>query len=131
MRAYEPIERALVATGADGAPLATYLPARTGIDVRDETSAPVARLLRRRGTYDLVETGGGVLAGLARADVELEGWVDDQWWLQPAAGAWSPLRPLAVVGLVLAAKVLLGRPTPTRAADQGAEPGDHEPWPFG
>lgn len=131
MVAYEAAEQAVVAFGADGAALATYIRAGTGIDVRDETSAPVARLLRRRRDFELVETGGGVLAGLGSADVDLDGWVDDQWWLQPAPGAGRlPLRPLAAVGLVLAAKVLLGRPFPTRAPAQGTDRADDPPWPF-
>ena len=131
MLAYEAAERALVAVAADGAALATYLRTGTVIDVRDETSAPVARLVRRRGDYELVETGGGVLAGLGTTDVEHEGWVDDQWWLQPAPGGHRlPLRPLAAVGLVLAAKVLLGRPYPTKVSEPGTEPDDGQPWPF-
>ncbi len=110
---YEPAPDALVAFGADGAPLATYLRAGTGLDVRDETSAPVATLRRSRDGFDLIETGGGALAGVGSSDVELDGWVDDQWWLQPAPGARHlPVRTLGAVGLVLAAKVLLGRAWP-------------------
>ena len=132
MLAYEAAEQALVAFAADGAALATYLRTGAGIDVRDETSAPVARLLRRRGDYELVETGGAVLASLATTDVELEGWVDDQWWLRPApAGHRLPLRPLAAVGLVLAAKVLFGRPYPAKVSDPGADPSEDEPWSVG
>ena len=132
MFVYDAAERALVAVAADGAPLATYLRAGSGIDVRDETSAPAARLVRGRGDFELVETGGGVLARLATTDVELEGWVDDQWWLQPAPEVPRlPLRPLAAVGLVLAAKVLFGRPYPTRVSDPGADPGEDQPWTVG
>lgn len=129
--AYEAAVRAVVAVGADGAPLATYLADGAGIDVRDETSAPVARLRRARGRFELVETGGGILAGVGSGEVEIDGWVDDQWWLEPEAGARLPLQPLAAVALVLAAKVLLGRPAPIRPPDRGEEPDDVEGWPFG
>jgi len=123
-------EQALVAVGADGAALATYLSAGKGIDVRDETSAPVAHLLRVRGGYSLVETGGGRLADVGSTDAEVEGWVDDQWWLQPVPGRRVPLRLLGAVGLVLAAKVLLGRPWPDRPApDRSAGPDDYQ-WPI-
>jgi hypothetical protein len=127
---YEPAAAALVAVGADGAALATFLRTGAGVDVRDETSAPVARLVRRRDGFELVETGGGTLAGVGRADHEIDGWIDDQWWLQPAGRL--PLRPLAAVAMVLAAKVLLGRPWPVRA---GERPEDEEEgytwWPQG
>jgi hypothetical protein len=114
---YEPAEAAVVAVGVDGAALATFLQSGTGIDVRDETSAPAARLVRRRDGFDLVETGGGTLGTVGRSDHEIDGWIDDQWWLRPAGRI--PLRRLAAVAMVLAAKVLLGRPWPARA---GAEP---------
>jgi hypothetical protein len=118
---YEPAAAALVAVGADGAALATFLRTRIGVDVRDETSAPVARLIRRPYGFELVETGGGTLASVGRSDHETDGWIDDQWWLQPAGRL--PLRPLAAVAMVLAAKVLLGRPWPVRA---GERPEDEE-----
>ena len=111
---YEPAEDALVAVGADGAPLGTFLRSAGGIDVRDETSAPVGRLRRARGRFELVETGGRVLAECGTADAEQDGWVDDQWWLRPLPGVGLPLRPVAAVALVLAAKVLFGRPAPVR-----------------
>ena len=127
---YEPAEAAVVAIGADGAALGTFLRAGDGVDVRDETSAPVARLIRRREGFDLVETGGGILAAMGCSDHEIDGWVDDQWWLQPAARL--PLRRLASVAMVLAAKVLLGRPWPVRAgAEPAAEDDDHGRWPLG
>ena len=128
--AYEPAQAAVVAVGADGAPLATFLRSGPVVDVRDETSAPVGRLVRRREGFDLVETGGGTLAGLGRSDHEIDGWIDDQWWLQPAGRL--PLRPLAAVAMVLAAKVLLGRSWPVRAEEQPApgEDGD-EHWRLG
>ena len=110
---YEPVADGLVAFDGDGAPLATYLRAGSGIEVRDETSAPVAALRADPAGYTLVETGGGVLATCGTSDVENEDWVDDQWWLSAPSGD-LPLKPLAAVGLVLAAKVLFGRPTPSR-----------------
>jgi hypothetical protein len=133
--AYEAAARAVVAVGTDGAALATYLRTGTGIDVRDETSAPVAKLVRRRGLvtqqnqYELVETGGRVLGTLGSTEAELDGWIDDQWWFRPSNGD-LPLRQLAVVALVLAAKVLLGRPAPVRMRRE-VEPEDDEPWPVG
>jgi hypothetical protein len=98
--------------------------------VRDETSAPVARLVGRRDGFDLVETGGGTLATMGRSDHEIDGWIDDQWWLQPAGRL--PLRRLAAVAMVLAAKVLLGRPWPVRAgAEPAEEPDEYDRWPLG
>jgi hypothetical protein len=128
--AYEPAPAAVVAQGADGAALATFLRAGAALDVRDETSAPVARLVRRRDGFDLVETGGGTLASMGRSDHEIDGWIDDQWWLQPAGRL--PLRPLAAVSLVLAAKVLLGRAWPVRAEERPvADEDDYERWRLG
>jgi hypothetical protein len=109
---------ALVAFGADGASLGTYLRrpgvAHAVIDVRDETSAPVAALRAGSdvvgGGYQLVETGGSAVASVGFTDVETDGWVDDQWSLQPLVDPEElPIRPLAAVALLLAGKVLLGR----------------------
>jgi len=123
--AYEPTVRAVVAFGADGAALATYLASGRRIDVR-ETSALVASLVRRAERFQLVETGGGVLAEVGSIEAEVDGWVDDQWWLQPGLdGRKLPLRPLAAVALVLAAKVLLGRQSPTRATALKGEPDEY------
>lgn len=110
---YEPAEDALVAVGGDGAALGTYLRTVRGIDVRDETSAPVGALRRVRGGYELVETGGGRLARCVVTEVEEEGWIDDQWALAPAGPV--PLPALGAVALVLAAKVLRGRSQPSPA----------------
>ncbi|HEX8770984.1 MAG TPA: hypothetical protein VF711_09485 [Acidimicrobiales bacterium] len=121
---YEAAPHALVAVGADGAPLATYLqvgsPFEPAIDVRDETSAPVARLVRssERHDFELIETGGGLLAICRSADNQSDGWVDDQWSLQHTADR-LPLQLFGAVGLVLAAKALLGRTSPER---RGAAP---------
>ncbi len=123
---YEAAERAVVAMDADGAPLATYLRAGRGIDVRDETSAPVAGLRPARGRFELVETGGAALATLGTADAERDEWVDDQWWLTVEPATPLPLRPMAAVALVLAAKVLLGRPSPVPATRKEE---DEERWP--
>lgn len=122
---YEAADDAVVAVDTDGAALGTYLRAAlpvggwagasaVGLQVRDETSAPAATLTppRRAGAnFELVETGGGVLATCSRFDADLDGWIDDQWSLRVMADL--PLRPLAAVALLLAAKVLLGRPSPT------------------
>jgi len=114
---YTAADHAVVAVSGDGAPLATFLRIggllEPGLDVRDETSAPVARL--EPGTNRLVETGGDVIANLDRAEIEEEVddalWVDDQWSLSAVAPS-APLQPLALVALTVAAKVLLGRPEP-------------------
>lgn len=120
---YEPVDDALVASDADGAPLGTYLKTAEGIDVRDETSAPAAALRRAGGGYELVETGGEVLARCGTEDVQQGAWIDDRWWLEVGARA-LPLKPLAAVALVLAAKVLLGRASPARVWEQGREEGE-------
>jgi hypothetical protein len=128
---YEPAEDAVVAIGADGAALATFLRSEGGIDVRDETSAPVARLVGRGEGFELVETGGGTLAAMGSVDFHINGWIDDQWWLQPAGRL--PMGRLAAVAMVLAAKVLLGRPWPTEVPPAPAEEPerDHVRWLLG
>lgn len=132
MSRYEAAPHALVAVDAGGVPLATYLRIGTSlapaIDVRDETSAPVARLTRSRRTHEmeLVETGGDVLAICRSSDNESDGWVDDQWSLSQTADR-LPLQPLGAAGLVLAAKVLLGRPSPERRAQEPGPTGDGFP----
>ena len=127
---YEPAQAAVVAFGAGGAALATFLRSANIIDVRDETSAPVARLVGRRDGFELVETGGGTLATMGRSDHEIDGWIDDQWWLQPTGRL--PMRRLAAVAMVLAAKVLLGRPWPVRDGAEPAEEADeYDRWPLG
>jgi hypothetical protein len=128
---YEPAEGAVVAIGANGAALATFLRAGGDIDVRDETSAPVARLVGREDGFELVETGGGTLAAMGSVDYHINGWIDDQWWLQPAGRL--PMGRLAAVAMVLAAKVLLGRAWPTQApAVPDEDPiGDYNRWLLG
>jgi hypothetical protein len=127
---YEPVEDALVATGAGGAPLGTYIKAGRGMEVRDETSAPVAALRPVRGGYQLVETGGDVLATCEVVDAERGGWIDDEWSLQVRA-AELPLKPLAVVAMVLAAKVMFGQPSPYRApAERREERVEDRGWPY-
>lgn len=119
--AYQAADRSLVAVGDDGAALATFL--RVGsvldrlLDVRDETSAPVARFEPVDGAFRLVETGGGVLATGVTRDVELERWIDDEWSLTTQS-ADLPLKPLAFVALAVAAKVLFGRPKPVPLQEQ-------------
>ena len=121
---YRAAADALVAYGPDGAALATFLRRQTGvhhvIDVRDETSAPVAALRKAPGGAGeglvLVETGGSAVARVTRGDFENDGWVDDEWSLRPVVGLDRlPLEPIAAVALLLAAKMLLGRVAPARA----------------
>jgi hypothetical protein len=127
---YEPVDDALVAVGAEGAPLGTYIKTGRGLEVRDETSAPVAALRRIRGGYELVETGGEALARCEVVDAEREGWIDDEWSLRVSAGE-LPLKPLAVVAMVLAAKVMFGRPSPYRApAERGEARVEDRGWPY-
>lgn len=141
--AYGAADEAVVVHDAEGAALATFLRGGTllapAVDVRDETSAPVARLVvgERGWEHRLVETGGTELAVLERTELELDGWVDDEWALRLTVGAAErlPLRPLALVALVVAAKVLLGRADP-RPSGTGlavgllgmAEAAEADPW---
>jgi hypothetical protein len=115
---YGAADNAVVAFDRDGAPLATFLQGPglldRALDVRDETTAPVARLRpapRGEAAFELVETGGGLLARCDGDDVEQDGSVDDEWTLHSVAER-VPLPQLALVALPLAAKVLLGRPIP-------------------
>ena len=118
---YKAAKAALVAIGADGAPIGTYLKRpdllEGIIDVRDGTSAPVAMLRRPTSRSDysfaLVRTGGPTVARVDMFDAELAGMVDDQWSFQTISPDGLPLPAMAAVALLLAAKVLLGRPTPT------------------
>lgn len=114
---YEAAEGAVVAVIPGGAAAGTYLRGEGGLDVRDGTSAPVARLEAAGGPgeWALVETGGRRLAEVRVYDEEQEGWVDDQWSLRPLVDR-LPLSRLGAVGLVLAAKVLLGRTWPAEVA---------------
>lgn len=123
LETYDAASRAVVAIDADGAALGTYLHAGTllspGLNIRDETSAPAARLepVAKGHGFHVVETGGGAIGHLTRIDVEEEGWVDDQWTLS-LQGPRLPMRPLAFVALVVAAKVLLGRSEPQKVREQ-------------
>lgn len=126
---YEAADHALVAIGGDGAALGTYL--RSGgvlsprLDLRDEASAPVARLERagHAGRFRVVETGGDdTIALLDQVDVEDDLWIDDQWSLTSTDDE-PPLAPLALVALVVAAKVLLGRAEPAPVRERA----EHEP----
>lgn len=127
MARYGAADDAVVATGPDGAALATFL--RVGgllepsILIRDETSAPVATLRRPRDgvDFEVVETGGGVVATCAREDVGDDNWVDDAWEL--TIDAEPPMQPMAFVALAVAVKLLLGRPDPVRIPDLDRLPG--------
>lgn len=110
---YAAADRALTAAGPDGSSLATFLLHDGGVDVRDETSAPVARLVRNGvgGEWELVETGGRRLATMSAIDHRQEGCVDDEWTLRLLVPR-LPLQPFAAVAMVAAAKILLGRAWP-------------------
>ncbi|MGQ0831901.1 MAG: hypothetical protein ACT4OV_09510 [Microthrixaceae bacterium] len=120
---YEAAPAAVVAVAADGAPLATYL--RVGpllnpyLEVRDETSAPVARFEPvPRGTgFRVVDTSGRRIGSGDRIDVEDDSWIDDQWSLDVGEER-LPMAPLAFVALAVAAKVLLGRAEPERMREE-------------
>jgi hypothetical protein len=125
---YRAAKAALVAVGADGAPIGTYLKRpdllEGIIDVRDETSAPVAMLRapasRSDCSFALVRTGGPPVARVDTFDADLGDMVDDQWSFHTVAADGLPLAPLAAVALLLAAKVLLGRQMPSaRPEDKG------------
>ncbi len=127
---YEAAESAVVAVGADGAALGTYLrqggPLSQQMEIRDETSAPVARLqsARRGGAFEIVETGGHVIGTADQTDIEEDDWIDDQWAVTPATAADLPMRPMAFVAIAVAAKVLLGRAEPVRSRDPKDAPID-------
>jgi hypothetical protein len=115
---YGAADNAVVAFDGQGAPLATFLQGPgvfdRALDVRDETTAPIARLrpaARGDAAFELVETGGGLLARCEGEDVEHDGWVDDEWTVREVADQ-IPVPRLSLVALALAAKVLLGRPAP-------------------
>jgi hypothetical protein len=94
-----------------------------GVDIRDETSAPVARLQpAHEGGYEVIETGGGVVASGARTEIEWEEWTDDEWSITPITPL--PLADDAVIALVVASKLLLGKARPTRREPR--EPTDDE-----
>ena len=119
---YGAADNAVVAFDSGGAPLATFLQGPglfdRALDVRDETTAPVARLRpapRGESAFELIETGGALLARCNGEDVEHDGWVDDEWTLHHVADR-VPLPPLSLVALTVAAKVLIGRPAPVELA---------------
>jgi hypothetical protein len=119
LEAYEAASRSLVAIDADGAAIGTYL--RTGgllderFDIRDETSAPVARFepVPRGIGFQIVETGGDVIAHATRMDVQDDSWVDDHWSLSPASPR-LPMDPMGFVALIVVAKVMFGRAEPEK-----------------
>jgi hypothetical protein len=131
---YAAAPRALVAVGPDRAPLATFLAEGLGtaaaIDVRDATSAPVARVVvdEARVGFEVVETGYRARARIDRDDIEDDDWVDDGWSIElierDGERPWTALPPMALVALAVAVKVLWGRPAATRR--ERPEPDDEE-----
>ena len=76
------------------------------IEVRDETSAPVARLT----DGSLRETGGGVVATVSRRPIHLpERWVDDEWILD-VSRELPTLDRRALVAVLLVCRTLLSLP---------------------
>jgi hypothetical protein len=119
-----------LAATAKGLPLAAFELRRDAgwrIDVRDEASAPCARLVPQGdGHYDLVETGGSRI-GTCDKDVRV---LDDDWqdeaWSVALLGGKAPLVGLAVAAIPLAVRVLVGHQGPSR---RPAPPADVEGWP--
>ena len=111
---YEASPRSLVAFDPQDTPLAIYQREDTGrrsMLVRDETSAPAARLVATRHgefDYELIETGGGVLAGVSVNDTS---WLDDAWRLHKIVDR-LPFTLFGAIGMLLAAKVFFGRIEP-------------------
>jgi hypothetical protein len=126
LHTYDAARAALVAIDPAGAPIATFL--RDGavaptVHIRDETSAPVARVQTAgRGAYgfEVIETGGARIAHVTRLEVLRDEWEDDEWTVRPVAEA-LPLPPLAVVALAVACKVLLGRAEPVHREPRPAQ----------
>lgn len=118
---YEAAPRSLVAFDAQETPLAIYQRSENALDwtmlVRDETSAPAARLKRSSSEqfdFDLVETGGPVVAGINVHDEETADWTDDVWSLHQV-GQRLPFKLYGSIGIVLAAKYFFGRTEPIAA----------------
>jgi hypothetical protein len=126
LETYTALTNAVVATGADGAAIASFVRVDNAlssfVNVRDETSAPVARLQRSSSmqpAWELVETGGPVVAFCDTRDVRIGTVVDDAWSVWPAPGQRVPLKRLGLPALALAAKVLLGNPQPVVVREDG------------
>jgi hypothetical protein len=115
---YEAAPLSLVAYDADDTPLAIYQrhenPSSRSMLVRDETSAPAARLqpsTHERFDYELVETGGPVVAGVSVHDEETADRSDDVWALYQV-GQRIPFKLYGTIGILLAAKLFFGRTMP-------------------
>ena len=76
------------------------------IEVRDETSAPVARLTDGK----LRETGGGIVATVSHRPLDLpDNWVDDEWLLEVRRDL-PTLDRRALVAVLLVCRMLLSLP---------------------
>lgn len=127
---YEASPRSLVAFDEHDAPLAIYQrhenPLERSLLVRDETSAPAARLqpsASARFDYELVETGGPVIAGVMARDEVSQDWVDDTWSLHQV-GSQLPFKLFGAIGILLAAKTFFGRVEPESLKNHSRDKND-------
>jgi hypothetical protein len=124
---YEASPRSIVAIDAHGTPIAIYQRHESMMNrsmlVRDETSAPAARLqpsTTDRFDYELIETGGTAIAGVMVHNEETADWSDDVWSLQQV-GKRLPFKLFGSIGILLAAKVFFGQTLPTSAPKDSSE----------
>ncbi len=118
VRDYQASANGLVITDANETPVASYHLRSFGltaeIDIRDETSAPVARLQSSatlEWDYDLIETGGKLLAAISRRESTTDELTDDSWTLRQISDT-LPLKLYGAIGITLAAKLMLGQVRP-------------------
>jgi hypothetical protein len=124
---YDAAPRSLVAFDPNDTPIAIYqrddVSGRRSMLIRDETSAPAARLnavFHGEFDYELIETGAGILAGVSVNDTS---WFDDAWRLHKVADR-LPFKLFGAIGMLLAAKVFFGRIEPEAPPSQDDEASD-------
>jgi hypothetical protein len=74
-------EASYTVTRPGGDPLATYVGTGSGLEVRDGTSAPVARLEPVNRRFEIIETGGDMVAFCWREPCLLGNVMDERWGL--------------------------------------------------